>query len=295
MNKLFSLGAFALLLAFAACKSDTKTGADAPPNPSAQEDPTALAGHWFPMDFCARANQYGSVLAAMNNGHLPYAYAITFGATKTDSVTCYDGIKSWKLAAKFNVDTVELQNAFQGKSVFLVYDSKGNKEMTMFNTTKGRTEMDRFIKSRATTDDGYKAFLIALNHNVLQGNFKPVGKGASTEAVQFSSGGTINNLKEYNRYRLCTGGDCFVAGDQYDVITLMRSDDANSPKDFAFKYNGQNDTLSIYQLSKNPADEKAAATVGALVYRFARTIPKAAPSNQQPQAQPQQQATPNSK
>ena len=136
------------------------------------------------------------------------------------------------------------------------------------------------------------------------------GSGSKSNTKVFLAGqshlwqlGTINgacstvNLKDYNRYMLCTGGDCFVTGDQYDIITLMRSDDANSPKDFAFKYNGQNDTLSIYQLLKNPADEKAAASVGPLVYRFARSIPKAAPANQQPQAQPQQQqpATPNSK
>lgn len=251
-----------------ACKQDRK-------NTGEQQDtdlhasPKQLTGNWIAMDFCARANQYGSVLQAMNNAHLPYAYAITFDPARPDSAICDNGMETWSLAVKYNVDTLELVNARPGKSVFLIYNSEGDKDMTMFDVTTGTAQMDRFIRSKADTKSGKTAFLIALNHNVLDGVFTSASKGVTGD-VLFASAGTIQGLKDFDRYELCVAGDCFVTGDAIDVITLSNSKQEGSEKMFGYRFDGQNQTLSLFQLiNKNP-EEKGAYAVGAEVFRFTR-------------------------
>ena len=129
--------------------------------------------------------------------------------------------------------------------------------------------MDRFVKSRANARDGYMAFLVALNHNVFGGTLTPLGKGASAQ-VMFTPGGFIQGMSDYDRYELCTAGDCFVAGDRVDVVTFSKSKKEGSAKMFGFKYSAQNDTLTIYNLlNKNPK-EKGAYAVGGVAYRFLR-------------------------
>lgn len=256
----FFLSAF-----FLSCQSDSKKPDPQPDSKTASPD--LLGGHWIAMDFCSRANQYGSVLAAMNNAHLPYAFALTFNPGQPDSVTCFNGIETWNLPVKYNADTLELVGAYQGKSVFLVYNSQLAKDndITMFDVTKGRAQMDKFNKSKGDSKDGYTAFLLALNHNVLGGTFKgPGGK------IHFAPDGTLTGLKDYDRYELCTAGDCFVAGQAIDVVTFSNSKTENSEKFFGYRFDGQNETLTIFNLvNKNP-DEKGAYVVGTPAYKFVR-------------------------
>jgi len=228
-----------------------------------------LGGQWIAMDFCSRANQYGSVLGAMNYAHLPYCFAFVVDPERPDSVTCYNGFEEFKLAAKYKADTLELVNARPGKSLFLIYDSKGDRSITMFDATTGDTQMDQFVKSKANARDGYTAFLAALNHQVFGGTLTPIGKGASGQ-VMFTPGGIIQGMKEYDRYEVCTAGDCFVSGDKMDVITFINRRKEGSAKMFGFKYNAQNDTLTFYNLvNKNP-NEKGAYAVGSVAYKFLR-------------------------
>jgi hypothetical protein len=252
---------------FTACKRDSKT---ADTNAAVlTASPDLLGGYWIAMDFCSRANQYGSVLQAMNNAHLPYAYAITFNPGEPDSVTCYNGTESWNLQVKYNADTLELVGARQGKSVFLVYDSQQEKDLTMFDATTGQVHLDKFIKSNAKVNDGYAAFLVALNHNVLGGMFTPLGKGATGD-VRFTPDGLIQGLKDYDRYAICTGGDCFVAGQTIDVVTFSNSSVENSDKFFGYRFGAQNDTLTILNLLNTNPDEKGAYKAGNVAYKLVR-------------------------
>lgn len=263
----------ALLLALASCKHDPNktTAAQEPVSPRANT--TSLAGHWIAMDFCSRASQYGSVLAAMNNAHAPYAFAITIDPNFGDSVVCYNGFERFTLPIAIRQDTIELKGARAGKSIFLVFDSQGDKNLTMFDGTTGTTQMDAFIKSKATGKDGYLAFQLALNHNLFDGQFTSLRKGASTGPVQFTPGGWLQNLKDYDRYELCTAGDCFVTGDEIDVITLSNSKKENSEKFFGYRYGAKNDTLTIYNLiNKNP-EEKGAYVTGSIAYQLLRAVP----------------------
>jgi hypothetical protein len=264
---LFIFGAFVTLIA---CKNDPKSNVVQPVGDTAQENPTVLAGHWIAMDFCSRAQQYGSVLAAMNNGHVPYVYGFTFNPGEPDSVECSNGMETWKLKVKFKVDTVEMVNARQGKSVFLVYDSKGNREIVMFDVTTGVAQTDRFLKSKAGTRDAQTAFLTALNHNLFDGSFHAVGKGAAADKIMFTPGGFIEGMKQYDRYEVCTAGDCFVVNDHVDVITLSNHAQENSAKMYGFTYNGGNDTLSIVNLINNKPAEKGAYSVGSVAFKLAR-------------------------
>jgi hypothetical protein len=276
MNKTIFLLFNVLIITLFACKNDPK-GVDPnrPQNLQAGDpaNPTNLAGHWINLDFCARASQYGSVLQTMNNSHLPYAYAFSFNPGNPDSVTCYNAFESWNLPVTFKKDTLELKGAFQGKSIFLTYHSQGEKDMTMFDNSSGHTNMDNFIKSKAGTKDGYTAFTTALNHHIFNGTFKPVGKGGGTD-VSFTPGGFLQGMKDFDRYELCTGGDCFIAGQEIDIVTFFNAKKGkeNSEKLFGYRYNGGNDTLSVFNMVNAKPDEKGGYKVGTLAYKFARTV-----------------------
>jgi len=266
MQKLF-IAALLCATFFSACKQDSKkTDTQSAPLTAS---PELLGGHWIAMDFCSRANQYGSVLQAMNNAHRPYTYSLTFNPGKPDSVACSNGFETWSLPVKYNADTLELVGAAQGKSIFLLYDSQGEKDLTMFDGTSGSTKLDKFIKSRATTTDGAGAFKMALNHNVLNGIFTPIGKGAPGN-VRFTPDGLIQGLKDYDRYELCSGGDCFVAGDVIDIVTFSKAKTENSDKILGYRYSAQNDTLVFYNMLNSKPDEKGAYTVGSAAYKFSR-------------------------
>lgn len=258
-----------LLLAifFSACKQDSKT-ADTK-EPSLTASPDMLGGYWIAIDFCARANQYGSVLQAVENAYRPYTYALTFNPGMPDSVGCYNGFETWNVPVKYNADTLELVGAIQGRSVFLIYDSKGNQDMTMFSFIDGNTRLDKFIKSKAGAKDGAAAFHVALNHNLFSGMFTPLGKGAKT-SVQFTPGGFIQGLKEYDRYEVCAGGDCFVANDLIDIVTFSKAQTQNSEKILGYRYSAQNDTLTFYNMVNTNPNEKGAFAVGKVAYQFLR-------------------------
>jgi hypothetical protein len=267
---LFSI--FLLSVFFIACQQDSKN-ADAKPT-SKTASPEILNGHWIAMDFCSRANQFGSVLAAMNNAHKPYAYALTFNPSQPDSVTCFNGIETWNLLVKYKSDTLELVGARQGKSIFLVYNSLAPKDndITMFDVTQGSARMDKFIKSKGNVKDGYQAFLLALNHNVFGGVFLPAKKGGG-DKIQFAPDGSITGFKDFDRYEICTGGDCFVAGQDIDVVTFSNSKIENSEKLFGYRFDAPNETLTIFNLiNKNPG-EKGAFTIGNEAYKFVREKP----------------------
>jgi hypothetical protein len=274
MNKAF-LFANLLVFTFFSCKQDSKNVSqdpNAPTNAQAGDraNPKVLAGHWIAMDFCSFANQYGSVLAAMNNAHLPYAYAITFNPAKPDSAVCYNAFESWTLPLRYKSDTLELLGARPGKSVFLIYHSTGGKDITMIDPTGERTQLTNMIKSKANTVDGYTAFTTALNHNLFSGVFSPIGKTVGTD-VQFTPGGFIMGMKEYDRYEVCTGGDCFVAGQDIDVVKFSNSKDREkSAMFFGYRYNGQNDTLTIFNLKNTNPEEKGAYKVASPAFKFTR-------------------------
>lgn len=262
-----------LATALLACKQD--------PSSTAQQqtagnhaDPVILAGHWIAMDFCARANQYGSVLGAMNNAHIPYAYAFEFDPVKPDSVTCFNGVETWALPVKYNKDTLEVQGASQGKSVFLIYHSQSSKEMTLFDGTRGSVKMDRFIKSSANAANAFASFNVALNYNLFGGILLPLDKGSSRDTIIFTPGGLIMKWKEYDMYNVCTGGDCFVAEEAIDVITLAKSNKPGSEKMYGFRYNGTNDTLTFYNLVNTRPDEKFAYEIKGPAFRFHRVPQK---------------------
>jgi hypothetical protein len=292
MNKFFSLFFSIVILTAISCKQDQKNiDPNRPSNFQAGDpaSPEVLAGHWINLDFCARVGQYGSVLQTMNNSHVPYAYAFTFNPGVPDSVTCYNAFESWNLGVKYKKDTLELLKAVKDKSVFLMYNSQGDKDMTMFNSTAGRTQMDNFIKSKAGTKDGYLAFTTALNHHLFQGTFTPVGKAAGSK-VSFTPGGFLVGVNGFDRFEACIGGDCFLAGQDIDVVTFYDSKKGKeaSMKFFGYRYNGGNDTLSIYNLvNSNPA-EKGAYKMGSLAYKYSREIAAPAIKTENPGGNSQQ-------
>ncbi|TNE59289.1 MAG: hypothetical protein EP344_08940 [Bacteroidetes bacterium] len=263
----------ATLLLFSACGDDpANAGGQQNNGNSTNASPMLLSGHWVAIDFCSRANQYGSVLDAMNQAHLPYAYSISFDPANPDSVVCHNGIESWTCLVKYNVDTLEIVNARDDKSVFLLYNSQGEKDITMFDPTQGRVRMDRFIKSGANTRDGYSAFTTALNHNLFGGIFRQIGKGATADTIQFTPGGFIMKWAPFDRYNVCTSGSCFVCGNDIDVLTVSKYRKEGSEQIYGFRFNGTNDTLSFFNLVPPPASspEGAAYSIGRVAYQFVR-------------------------
>jgi hypothetical protein len=276
MNKAF-LFANLLIITLISCKQDPKIASQQLPSIQAGEhaSPMVLAGNWIAMDFVARANQYGSVLQTMNNSHLPFAYAISFNPAKPDSALCFNASKFWMMALRYNVDTIQLLGDPSGKPVYLIYHATSNtdKEITMIDPTGPKVKMDRFIKSKAEVPEAYTAFTIALNHNILSGTFTPIGGGKGTKGpVKFDVNGFMTGFKDFDRYVLCTGGDCLVAGQEIDVITFYSPKTEFKPNYYGYKYNGQNDTLTLYNLINATPDVKGSYKVGSPAYKFSRKV-----------------------
>ena len=262
---------FVSLLAFAACKQDKTSGQEGQQE-NATANPTDMTGHWIAIDFCSRAGQFGSVLSAINNSHRPYAYAFFIDGENPDSIKCYNGEKEWALEANYNVDTIEMKNAANNMSIFLMYDSQGEQGMTMFDGTGKRTRTTQYIKSKSGAQTAYFAFATALNHNLFQGFYTL--PGAPKDTIQFTSSGHITNFGPYDRYRVCAENDCFVAGSEIDVITMANTKDKDSLKKFGFRFNTQLDQLSIHKLTPDPEDPDAVYKVGPAIYTFNRIKPE---------------------
>ncbi len=266
MHKFFALGVF-ILIALSACKNDRKGSG----NPLDQTNASTLSGFWIPIDFCTRAGKEGSVLKAMNTGNKPYAYALAFDGGNPDSVTCYNGFEKWRMKVDYRDDTLEIKKAHGDLSIYLVYDPKDNKDLLMFDGTNGSTELNRFILSKANVLNGYQAFLAALNKNIMNGSFRPIGKGA--EEVRFGPEGTVKGLKDHDHYELCTGGDCMVMSD-LDVITLSNTKKTGSEQMLGYRFSAKKDTLVFYNLiNQNPA-EKGSYAVGTIAQTYLKTTVK---------------------
>jgi hypothetical protein len=267
MNKSLFFALLGLSAFFFACKNDSPTTTEAPVE---HADKNNLEGYWIAIDFCTRAGEYGSVLTAMNTSHRPYFYAFSFSQSE-DSVVCFNGSGAIKLAYQINVDTIELKNAFDGKSLFLGY-SPVSKDLTLYDVSVSPAQTDRFIKSGVKVSNGYQAFTSLLNRNLFEGNWKLVAGGKSDQPVGLTPDGNIFNLGDYDRYGVCTNGDCFRLGSQMDIISLGASKRDNAITRFGFKFSTQKDTLSFYHLKET--DPKMVAELGGLAYRLVRLAPK---------------------
>jgi hypothetical protein len=271
MTQKFILGGTLLLaLALFACKQDPKNAANTT-TPNAASGPASastLAGNWFPIDFCARAARLGSVQQALQVGK-PYALAFSINGSDPDSVTCYNGFETWKLAVVYKDNTVEFKNAAQKLSVFFEYDPEA-KELLMIDGTSGQPRTERYQASRAEVKTGYEAFLMALNNNFLSGDYQPLGKG---EALRFLPDGNLKGMADFNKYELCTGGDCFVSADELDIITLRRltkQGTLEGEKTFGLRFGAKRDTLTLYNLKSDNPEEKGNYKTAGVAYRFLR-------------------------
>ena len=285
-----------LLLIASACKndkSDNKTDAAAGQTAS----PEQLTGHWISRDFISRVSQYGSVIQTINNSHRPYAYGMTFNPSIPDSIMCFDGQKSWNLPVVYDHDTLEMKGANSGKSIFMMFDGKQRERtLTMINSTNGRAEMDVFIKAKGDIQNAEQAFRVAVNHNSLGGRFTPLSKGAQT--LTFIPEGKVSGMPGLDRYEICLVGDCFVGGNNFDVVTFSNSREENSNKLMGFTLGNTNDTLTLYNLINPKPGEKVAQTLGAVYGKYLRVKTPEQPAKQPQgaqQSQPQGGKQPGSK
>ncbi len=262
MKKLiFSVFVSCLLLA--GCKSD---GDNKSNSKKATGLVAQLAGNWVTLGVCQTIGEYGSVIEATNNTHVPFSYALAFDVNTPDQVVCYNGVKSWQLPINVVKDTIEMVGAKDGKSIFLVVENGGqDKVMTMFDGTTDPAQMDVFTKSNAMNTPPSEAFKLALNYNLLGQNYTSISKSNAKPEVMFYPNGIIKGIDPYNHYEICAGGDCFLGGGAFDVIELSNTSDASKPlKNFGFKFSTTNDTLTLYNLENTTNLEKGLhKTIGA--------------------------------
>jgi len=256
-----------ILFSLLACKQDPARQEARPGSSGAvttQQKPNQLTDQWIDLDFCSRVNQYGSVLETQKFSHKPYAYAYEFKADVPDSVYCADSERIWALPIAIKEDTVEIKDAHEGKSIFMVFNSGGEKDISTFDATSGRVKMDRYIRSNAGARDANVAFSAALNHHLFNGILVPNG---SKDTILFTPGGYIQRWAPYDRYVVCAGGACFVASNNADIITMYNTKKPGSEKKFAFRFNPNRDSLYLHNLTMPSEGE---ASVGGVAYRFWR-------------------------
>lgn len=268
MNKYIFIALSSAALAYVACQNDTKAGDKQAGTPASGAALNAIAGNWIAIDFCSFAGKHGSVLKAMNSTHKPYAYAVTLSSHKPDSALCFNGMESYYLPIKIKGDTlVELIGARPGKSIFLEYHPSGNKDMTMYDGTLGPAVTNQMIKARNNDKSGYESFLTALNHHLFPGNFHTKG---NRTAVQFTSEGEISGLPEYDRFEVCTAGDCFMAAQEIDVISFKNSKTPETVDYYGYRFSEDLKDLTIFELINAKPDEKGTYQVGKAKYTLTR-------------------------
>ena len=256
---------------FFSCKNDP---ANTPAAQNPYASPDLLGGHWIAMDFCRRANQYGSVVRAMDAAPTPFAYGITFTTIKPDSVTCSNGLEEWTLGVKYRKDTLEMPKAMGDRSAFWIYDSGGDRKLTLFGVENNSVYLHEYIKSSAGATNGLLAFRTALNANLFSGAFFLIGD-KSQEQILFTPGGFINGFEPFDRYEVCVNDDCFVtrALENFDIMTLRNSKKEGAETLFAWQYNANADTLTLYKLRNTNPEEKGAYARDGVAYRFLRKKP----------------------
>jgi hypothetical protein len=253
MNNFYLLPILGIFLFFA-CKNDPKTGPNTTNGSSINASNDVLTGNWVAADFISRAGTNGSLVKAKENNMNPYALAFNFSSKIKDSVTCYDSRKNWRLPVRINVDTVEIKGATSdGKSVYLIYHSSTDKSIDLINTTGTAPTIQRFTRTKAAEMDAFVAFNMALNVNFFNKKYKLTGK-KNTE-VTFSHDGEVQGLPSVNFYRLCTGGDCMVAGEFQDII-YMGDSKTRTGDYYGFRSSVQQDSLIIYKMKPENTTEK---------------------------------------
>lgn len=103
----------------------------------------------------------------------------------------------------------------------------------------------------------------------MNGTYTSAGKSKGT--VQFLSTGEVTGLEGYDRFEVCTGGDCFVAGQESDVLILSNSKTKDAPKYAGFKFTPNRTALTLYELTPGSSDQKGTAQKGAVLYTFTRS------------------------
>lgn len=259
-KRLLNVFAFVLCLAFFwgyACQEAGKSVQTA--NPTGLR---LLGGNWIAIDFCAFSGTHASVLKAMNATQKPYAYAITLDPRIPDSAECFNGVENYRLPIRIQGDTlIELVGASQGKSVFLAYDAQTNNDLTMYDATGPMAYTHKFIRASNSNKTGYQSFLTALNNQLFPGRFK-----LGNTFVQFTSEGEVIGLPDYDRYEVCTAGDCFLTGQDIDVLWLSDSKNKDSEHYFGYRYNDDRSVLTLYELDDKTPDEKGTQTIGKAAY-----------------------------
>jgi hypothetical protein len=248
----FSLLSAFIVLALISCKNDPTPKDKFHPDVEsvAQASPKGLAGFWINSAFITKARIAGSILKPTNSDHIPYAFMLFFDEKTPNKVAISNGVESKVLDIVYKRDTIEMKNAVDAKSIFLVYDSEtGGKTITMFDGTgNGPTQMDEFVKSSSDENEGNTIFANALNYNLFGKKFFN-GK----QAVILDPKGYVSGLDNWAAYQICLRGSCFKMGPQMDIINLVDKD-KKTQELFGWEYSTNQDTLTLFKLrpSANP-------------------------------------------
>ncbi len=257
MQRILLISALSTLILIA-CKNDNTSKDSSNPgvSPVAKASPSGLAGFWINSGFITRARKEGSILKPINSDHLPYAYMLFFDAKAPGKVSISNGAEAKELDVVYNRDTIEMKNAVDNKSIFLVYNSEaGGTSITMFDGTgNGPTRMDEFVKSRSEEKDGNLIFANALNYNLFGKKFYN-GK----QQVIFDPKGLLSGLDEWTGYQVCLRGPCFKLGPQMDIVNLSNKNKGIQEL-FGWEYSANQDTLTLYKL-KPASDPDSVYTV----------------------------------
>jgi hypothetical protein len=245
---------FFAIIIFLSCKNDPIVSKNKGNASTSHASNDRLLGNWLATDFISRAMASASIVNAKNNNMEPYALAFSFNYQLKDSVNCFDSRRNWRLPVRFNVDTVEIKNATsEGKSIFMVYNSGTDQSIDLINTTGASPTIQRFTRTRTAEMDAFTAFNMALNVGFFKNEFTLAGK--SGNKVTFLQDGQVTGLSGIDFYRLCTGGDCMVAGEFQDVIYLGNSE-LKKGDFYGFRSSVQRDSFLIYKMKSDEPIEK---------------------------------------
>lgn len=203
-----------------------------------------LWGHWVCVDFVELVKARQTVRSLTNR---PVFLEIVFNPSYGDSALLVTGYNKMLAPYKrISKDSILIKNKRTNTNIML-FVSSGLQSLELKDSLVGEKAKSShtwiFKKTSGIKKNKISDLSKHINNGILGGSYT----NAANQTISFKKNGAINGWQNYSKYKVCTGGDCFMlTNSSLDIITLSHN---GSEKNYAF-WQKNNDSLYLYNLEK---------------------------------------------
>ena len=233
------------------CEDKIKTDEERyyPPKKSTQKETKTvqkqqLWGHWVCVDYIELVKARKTIRSLTNR---PVFLEVVFNPAYGDSALLVTGYNKILTPYKrIGTDSILIKNK-RTQTNLVLFASNGLQSLELKDSLVGEKDKSLhswvFKKTSGIKKQKKSDLSKHINNSILSGTYT----NAANQTINFIENGTINGWKLFNKYEVCTGGDCFMlTHSSLDIITLRQKD---IKKQYAF-WQKSNDSLYLYHLEK---------------------------------------------